>query len=202
MRKLEKEFEVDRFDIKTSEKKIFKKYTDTIKAHETFDIRLEENSSEELLSIKEYSVQKIFSLINEFPEEHILFLYLNDIKTRNKKQNQSVDISLPIVELNNQLNSSLMRLSSYEGESPFTKQENIVKENNKNPQFLCIFSILHFIIDGLLLVHLLQFILSKEVRINLMIYNIFILFLIVCYLFLFIAMLVFNRNIWVPWIFI
>jgi hypothetical protein len=33
MKNLEKEFDVHRYDIKTSEKKIFKKYTDTIKSH-------------------------------------------------------------------------------------------------------------------------------------------------------------------------
>ena len=65
--KAEKEYEVHRYDIKTSEKKILRKYTDTIKAHDIFDIRLEENNNEQILNIKEYSIQKIFSLINEFP---------------------------------------------------------------------------------------------------------------------------------------
>ena len=166
MKKLEKEYEVHRYDIKTSEKKILRKYTDTIKAHDIFDIRLEENNTEQILNIKEYSIQKIFSLINEFPEEHILFLYLNE--NNNKKHNQNIDVSLPLIELNNQLNSSEIRLSSYDTETLPPKQE-IVKEN-KNPQYFCIFSILYFIIAGLLLIHLIQFILSKEVR-NIFKYN-------------------------------
>ena len=166
MKKFEKEYEVHRYDIKTSEKKILRKYSDTIKAHDIFDIRLEENNTEQILNIKEYSIQKIFSLINEFPEEHILFLYLNE--NNNKKHNQNIDVSLPLIELNNQLNSSEIRLSSYDTEILPPKQE-IVKEN-KNPQYFCIFSILYFIIAGLLLIHLIQFILSKEVR-NIFKYN-------------------------------
>ena len=78
------------------------------------------------------------------------------------------DVSLPLIELNNQLNSSEIRLSSYDTETLPPKQE-IVKEN-KNPQYFCIFSILYFIIAGLLLIHLIQFILSKEVR-NIFKYN-------------------------------
>ena len=161
MKKLEKEYEVDRFDIKTSEIKIFKKYTDTIKDHEAFDVRLEESNSNELLSIKEYSVQKIFSLINEYPEEHILFLYLN--QNKNKRHNQTIDVSLPIIELNNQLNSSIVRLDVYDNDSLPTKQETLKNTSN---QILCIFSVIYFIIGGLLLIHFLQFIFSKEVRIN------------------------------------
>lgn len=161
MKQLEKEYEVDRFDIKTSEKKIIKKYTDTIKEHESFDVRIEENNSNELISIKEYSLQKIFSLINEYPEEHILFLYLNpDI---NKRHNQ-IDVSLPIIELNNQLNSSIMRLEPYDNETPTSSKHEIQKYSKSN-QILCLFSIIYFIIGGLLLIHFLQFLFSKEVRI-------------------------------------
>jgi hypothetical protein len=162
MKKLEKEYEVDRFDIKTSEKKIFKKYTDTIKEHEVFDVRIEENNSNELISIKQFSLQKIFSLIDEYPEEHILFLYLNpDI---NKRHNQ-IDVSLPIIELNNQLNSSIMRLEPYDSETPTSSKHEIQKYSKSN-QILCLFSIIYFIIGGLLLIHFLQFLFSKEVRIN------------------------------------
>ena len=78
MKNLEKEYEVHRFDIKTSEKKIFKKYSETIKSHSDFDIRLEEYKLAQIVKIKEYSIEKIFSFINEYPEEHILFLYLSE----------------------------------------------------------------------------------------------------------------------------
>ncbi len=166
MKKLEKEYEVNRFDIKTSEKKIFKKYSDTIKSHSFFDIRLEEDKSNELVKIKEYSIQKIFSLINEYPEEHILFLYLSEYNTHKMNLNQSKHITVPVLdnsEISNQLNSSELRLDIYDIESPSSNTE-IIKEN-KNPQYICIFSILYYIISGLFLIHILQFIFSKEVSI-------------------------------------
>ena len=167
MKNLEKEYEVHRFDIKTSEKKIFKKYTDTIKSHSNFDIRLEENKWNELIKIQEYSIQKIFYMINEYPEEHILFLFLSEYKMPLIKKNKKKEISLPTLdtsELNNQLNSSDIRLEISDLESPPSNPE-ILKESN-NPQYICIFSILYFIIAGLLLIHLLQFIFSKEVSNN------------------------------------
>ena len=160
MKSLEKEYEVHRYDIKTSEKKIFKKYSDVIKAHTDFDIRLEEDKTNQLIKIKEYSIQKIFSLINEFPEECILFLYLSEYKPQKpipKKHVQVLDTS----DINIQLNSSDVRLDINDLDSPPSNPE-IIKEN-KNPQYICIFSILYFIICGLLIIHLLQFIFNKEV---------------------------------------
>ena len=71
---------------------------------------------------------------------------------------------MPILDtsdINIQLNSSDIRLDINDLEKPSSNQE-IIKEN-KNPQYICIFSILYFIISGLLLIHLLQFIFSKEV---------------------------------------
>ena len=159
MKSLEKEYEVDRFDIKTSEKKIFKKYTDTIKAHKQLDIRLESNK---LLSIKEYSIQKIFSLICEYPEEYILFLYLSNNKHH---KNESKQINIPILEsteLNNEFNSSDIRLDTFDVEGTTSSIEHI--KENKN-QFYCIFSIIYFIMAGLLSLHILKFLFSKEVRI-------------------------------------
>ena len=162
MKNLEKEYEVNRFDIKTSEKKILKKYTDTIKIHGELDIRINESNSDELLTINEYSLQKIFSLIEEYPEEHILFLYLSEYKNQNTKQNEkSINIhTIDSIDSSNQLNSSDIRLDTFDIESP--PNQEIIKDN-KNPQYICIFSILYFIIAGLLLIHLLQFLFSKEV---------------------------------------
>ena len=202
MKNLEKEYEVHRFDIKTSEKKIFKKYTDTIKSHSYFDIRLEENKWNELIKIQEYSIQKIFYMINEYPEEHILFLFLSEYKMPQINKNKKKEISLPTLdtsELNNQLNSSDIRLEISDLESPPSNPE-ILKENN-NPQYICIFSILYFIIAGLLLIHLLQFIFSKEVSNNKFISILIIIFL-VYFLLLYIDLFEFNRYFWVYWIFI
>ena len=162
MKKLEKEYEVHRYDIKTSEKKIFKKYSDVIRAHSYLDIRLEEDKSNQLIKIKEYSIQKIFSLINEFPEESILFLYLSEYKPQKPLPNRHVPI-LDTSDINIQLNSSDARIDFNDFESPPSNPE-IIKEN-KNPQYICIFSILYFIISGVLLIHILQFIFSKEVSI-------------------------------------
>jgi hypothetical protein len=202
MKNLEKEYEVHRFDIKTSEKKIFKKYTDTIKSHSNFDIRFEENKWNELIKIQEYSIQKIFYMINEYPEEHILFLFLSEYKMPKINKNKKKEISLPTLdtsELNNQLNSSDIRLEISDLESPPSNPE-LLKESD-NPQYICIFSISYFIIAGLLLIHLLQFIFSKEVSNNKFISILIIIFL-VYFLFLYIDLFVFNRNFWVYWIFI
>ena len=162
MKSLEKEYEVHRFDIKTSEKKIFKKYTDTIKAHKKLDIRLEEARSNQLLSIKEFSIHKIFSLICECPEEYILFLYLS--KNRHQK-NYNKQTNIPILdssEINNELNSSDIRLDTFDAEGSSYNTENI--KENKNLHY-CIFSILYFIMASLLGLHILKFLFSKEVRI-------------------------------------
>ena len=170
MKNLEKEFEVHRFDIKTSEKKIIKKYSDTIKIHGVLDIRLEEKKFNNLLKIKDYSLQKIFSLIKEYPEEHILFLYLCENKNQRQilkkdKQNIQTNVSmLDTSDINNPLNSSEVRLGLYDIESSPSHSE--LLNENRNPQYICIFSILYFILAGLLLIHLLQFIFSQNVRIN------------------------------------
>ena len=164
MKNLEKEYEVNRFDIKTSEKKILKKYTDTIRIHGELDIRINESISDELISISEYSLQKIFSLIEEYPEEHVLFLYLSEYKNQYTKQNEKPNINIQTIDSidsSNALNASEIRLDTFDIESP--PNQEIIKEN-KNPLYICIFSILYFIIAGLLLIHLLQFLFSKEVR--------------------------------------
>ena len=169
MKNLEKEYEVHRYDIRTSEKKIFKKYSDVIKSHSDFDIRLEEYKTNQLIKIKEYSIQKIFSLINEFPEESILFLFLSEYKPQKSIPKKNIPI-LDTSDFNIQLNSSDVRLDINDLENPPSNPE-IIKEN-KNPQYICIFSILYFIICGLLLIHLLQFVFSKEVSKNFE-YNLF-----------------------------
>lgn len=160
MKNLEKEYDVHRYDIKTSEKKIFKKYSETIKSHESFDIRLNDDNSDELLTVKEYSIEKIFSLLDEYPEEHILFLYL--IENKNPPS-----ISLPVSEPSssfvvNQLNSSEIRLDPYDSESPPSLQENTLEY--KISQYYCIFSLIYYIMAGLITIHFLQFLCSKQVR--------------------------------------
>ena len=203
MKKLEKEYEVHRFDIKTSEKKIFKKYTDTIKSHQNFDIRLQENKWNELIKIQEYSIQKIFYMIKEYPEEYILFLFLSEYKMPLINKNSKKHISLPTLDTselsNNQLNSSDIRLEISDLESPTSNPE-IIKENN-NPQYICIFSILYYIIAGLLLIHLLKFIFSKEVSMNKFII-ILIIIILVYILLLHICLFILNWKFWIYRIFI
>lgn len=168
MKNLEKEYEVHRYDIKTNEKRIVKKYTDIIKIHGEFDIRINDSNSDELLTINEYSIQKIFSLLEEYPEEHILFLYLNDERDKNLKQNKNLHINMTdtTIDSSNQLNSSGIRLDTFDIEIPSNQE---VIKANKNLQYFCIFSILYYIIAGLLLIHLLKFLFSKEV--NKLFYN-------------------------------
>ena len=98
--------------------------------------------------------------MNEYPEEHILFLYLNEDKNKNK------NFFIPKVDtsfMNSTLNSAELRLNSYETESNTIKPE-IIKEN-KITQYYCIFCIIYFIMAGLITIHFLQFLFSKQVRI-------------------------------------
>ena len=160
MKKLEKEYDINRYDIKTSEKLILKKYSETIKKHNQFDIRLEHYTTKEIINIKQKSLLKIFSLAKEIPEEHILFLYMGE-NGNNKNYNflPPIDTSLLI----NNLNNSDTKLDTFN-----LKRRNIDKEDNiinqKISQYLCVFSILFFIMAGLLFIHFLQFVFSEQVR--------------------------------------
>ncbi len=160
MKNLEKEYDINRYDIKTSEKLILKKYSETIKSHDHFDIRLEHFQWNEIMTIEQKSLKKIFSLVKELPEEHILFLYMGE-NGNNKNYNflPPIDTSLLI----NNLNNSDNKLDSFKYNKQNTREgENIV--NPKISQFLCIFSVLFFIMAGLLFIHFLQFIFSEQVR--------------------------------------
>ena len=160
MKNLEKEYDINRYDIKTSEKLILKKYSETIKSHQHFDIRLEHYTMKEIIIIKQKSLKKIFSLAKEIPEEHILFLYMGE--SGNNKNNNflpPIDTSLLI----NNFNNSDMRLDNFNLKRKNQEQGEIIV-NPKISQYLCIFSILFFIMAGLLLIHFLQFIFSEQVR--------------------------------------
>jgi len=160
MKNLEKEYDINRYDIKTSEKLILKKYSETIKSHQHFDIRLEHYTMKEIIIINQKSLKKIFSLAKEIPEEHILFLYMGE--SGNNKNNNflpPIDTSLLI----NNFNNSDMRLDNFNLKRRNQEQGEIIV-NPKISQYLCIFSILFFIMAGLLLIHFLQFIFSEQVR--------------------------------------
>ena len=160
MKKLEKEYDINRYDIKTSEKLILKKYSETIKSHQHFDIRLEHYTMKEIIIINQKSLKKIFSLAKEIPEEHILFLYMGE--SGNNKNNNflpPIDTSLLI----NNFNNSDTRLDNFNLKRRNQEQGEIIV-NPKLSQYLCIFSILFFIMAGLLLIHFLQFIFSEQVR--------------------------------------
>ena len=150
----------DRYDIKTSEKLILKKYSETIKSHDYFDIRLEHYTINEIINIKQKSLRKIFSLAKEIPEEHILFLYMGE-NGNNKNNNflPPIDTSLLI----NNLNNSDTKLDNFKLKKRKQEPGEIIV-NQKISQYLCIFSILFFIMAGLLFIHFLQFIFSEQVR--------------------------------------
>ena len=160
MKNLEKEYDINRYDIKTSEKLILKKYSETIKSHQHFDIRLEHYTMKEIIIINQKSLKKIFSLAKEIPEEHILFLYMGE--SGNNKNNNflpPIDTSLLI----NNFNNSDMRLDNFDLKKK-NQEEGEIIVNPKISQYLCIFSILFFIMAGLLFIHFLQFIFSEQVR--------------------------------------
>ena len=160
MKNLEKEYDISRYDIKTSEKLILKKYSETIKNHDYFDIRLENYQTNEILNIKRKSLEKIFSLAKEMAEEHVLFLYMGE-NGNNKNNNfiPSIDTSLLI----NNFNNSDKKLNTFDLNKKNINQ-GVIIVNQKISQYLCIFSILSFIMAGLLFIHFLQFIFSEQVR--------------------------------------
>ena len=160
MKNLEKEYDINRYDIKTSEKLILKKYSETIKSHQHFDIRLEHYTMKEIIIINQKSLKKIFSLAKEIPEEHILFLYMGESgKNKNNNFLPPIDTSLLI----NNLNNSDTKLDNFKLKKRKQEPGEIIV-NQKISQYLCIFSILFFIMAGLLFIHFLQFIFSEQVR--------------------------------------
>lgn len=160
MKNLEKEYDINRYDIKTSEKLILKKYSETIKSHQHFDIRLGHYTMKEIIIINQKSLKKIFSLAKEIPEEHILFLYMGESgKNKNNNFLPPIDTSLLI----NNFNNSDMRLDNFDLKKK-NQEEGEIIVNPKISQYLCIFSILFFIMAGLLFIHFLQFIFSEQVR--------------------------------------
>ena len=173
MKNLEKEYDISRYDIKTSEKLILKKYSETIKCHDHFDIRLENYQTNEILTLKRKSLEKIFSLAKEMAEEHILFLYMGE-NGNNKNNNflPPIDTSLLI----NKITDSSTRLDIIQN----NKNKGKLGENSSNSkisQLLCICSVLFFIIAGLLLIHFLQFIFSEKVRTFIIYYLSYLIFL-------------------------
>ena len=110
MKNLEKEYDINRYDIKTSEKLILKKYSEVIKLHDKFDIRLEHKKNNDVMTINQKSLKKVFSLAKEIPEEHILFLFMGE-NGNNKNNNflPPIDTSLLI----NNFNNSDTNLASY-----------------------------------------------------------------------------------------
>ena len=160
MKNLEKEYDINRYDISTSDKLFLKQYSEIIKSHDQFDVRFEHFTIKEILTIKKKSMGKIFSLVKEIPEEHILFLYMGE-NGNNKNYNflPPIDTSLLI----NNFDNSDKKL----GNIKFNKNKMKESETNINPkmsQYLCIFSILFFIMSGLLFIHFMQFVFSKQVR--------------------------------------
>jgi len=92
-------------------------------------------------------------------EEHVLFLYMGE-NGNNKNNNflPPIDTSLLI----NKITDSSTRLNLINSEKNKSKSGENNTHNSKVSQTLCIFSVLFFIIGGLLLIHFLQFIFSEQ----------------------------------------
>ena len=84
MKNLEKEYDINRYDIKTSEKLILKEYSEIIKSREQFDVRLEHYTGEKMLIIKQKSLKRMFSLAKEIPEEIIKLAEIRQKARENK----------------------------------------------------------------------------------------------------------------------
>ena len=178
MKKLESEFQVHRYDIKTKEKKMIKKYSEIVKKHENLDLRLNEDSINELIKLNKYTLNKIFYLLSDsIPEEHILFLYepskfenTNLISSPKNVRTISIDTSVDI--------NSENRLEISESENPHSNNKNknsdtildsiknVTMKNIKNVTIGKYYSIscITFLIYGFLtLLHLFRYLKSKEV---------------------------------------
>ena len=183
MKNLESVFKVDRYDIKTREKKIIKKYSEIIKNRENLDLRLNETSSKELIKLNKYTLNKIFYLLSDtIPEEHILFLFESS-KIENAKNISNRKTSDSIITDNSDVdNLSDERIDTFESDSsPNEKLDStidiidIIKNTNiikyiKNMDRRKYFNILcfTFLIYGFLtFIHFLRFFNNKEVSITL-----------------------------------
>ena len=171
MKKLESEFKVCRYDIKTKERKIIKKYSQIIEKHEKYDLRLSEINSNELKKLNNYTLNKLFNLLSDtIPEEHILFLYEPlKIENTNNISNQKIEDSATISN-NYEANSPENRLENSDSDNPLDKNlndiidniNNIIKNINIKEYYRVLY--ITFLLYGLLIcLHLLKFYNSKEV---------------------------------------
>ena len=176
MKKLESEFKVFRYDIKTKERKIIKKYSQIIEKHEKFDLRLSEINSNELIKLNNYTLNKLLNLLSDtIPEEHILFLYepskienVNNISSQKNTSSSFLDYSGVLNTTENSLDifESEISLNKKLGKIGDTIQNINIIKNIKNVSIRKYYSILciTFLLYGsLIFLHLLRFFSSKEV---------------------------------------
>ena len=172
MENLEKIFIVERKDIEIKDKKILHKYTKIKNRHKAFDIRFN-NINSDLIIVNNESIQKIFNfLIEEVPEEHILFLFekeLNEKKiepknefiistnTNNKKNEEENE--------ENEEKKQFLTLEIENPENPVLKKFRTVTHQIMKKYYF-IFFILCFIIAILFSIHFFSYLISKELSFN------------------------------------
>ena len=176
MKNLESIYEVCRYDIKTGEKTIIKKYSEIIKKHKNLDLRLREINNNELIKLNNYTLNKLFYLLSDtIPEEHILFLYepskienVNNISSQKNTSSSFLDYSGVLNTTENSLDifESEISLNKKLGKIGDTIQNINIIKNIKNVSIRKYYSILciTFLLYGsLIFLHLLRFFSSKEV---------------------------------------
>ena len=181
MKNLEYFYNVERDDIEMSDKKLLEKYSKITKKHKYLDLRL--NTPNEfdngLLSINVKSIKKIFDfLVNEIPEEHILYLYLIEKKTKEKKHKNKkskneyrIDTSSADNELKNEAkeendeNEEKREFLTLEVENPVLKKFKTLTHQIMKTYYF-VFCRLCFIIAILFTMHLFKYLISKYVSLK------------------------------------
>ena len=163
---LTKDFIIKRKDLETNDKKIVHKYSKIIKNHGFIDIRL--NKEYDLIKINNRSINKIFDFLEEeIPEEHILFLFEKEYKEDKIKQKKEYIISRDkkIENEKNEENEEKKEFLTLEIENPVLKKFKTVTHQIMK-KYYYIFFIFCFIIAILFTIHLLSYLISKELNID------------------------------------
>ena len=181
MKNLEYFYNIERDDLETNDKKILEKYSKITKKHKYLDLRLNTPNAfdNDLLSINVKSIKKIFDFLgNEIPEEHILYLYLIEKKTKEKKHKNKkskneyiIDNSSPDNELKNESkeendeNEEKREFLTLEVENPVLKKFKTLTHQIMKTYYF-VFCILCFIIAILFTIHLFKYLISKYVSLK------------------------------------
>ena len=162
MNNLNLHYLVERKDIEFQEKKIFLKYSNILKRHKVLDLRLNvKNPNKELITIDNFSVNKIFSFLkNDIPEEFVLFLYdkteedTNELTINTDKQKEQEEID--------EEKKEFLTLEIENPPNPILKKYRTLTYQIMKKYYFC-FCILSFIIAILFTLHLFSYLIDKEV---------------------------------------